>query len=202
MPPDPTDPHSSPETSVPPHSSQSVQPSQPFRVGLGYDLHRLEPKLSADERPAKGQPVRPLILAGVVIPHDMGVVAQSDGDAVYHAITDALLGALAQQDIGQLFPDTSLANKGQDSAVFLRYAAMLVSKLGYSIMNIDATVILERPKVAPHKFAMRGNVARVLGVDVSQVNIKGKTHESLDSLGAGRGVEVHAVALLMKSPQT
>lgn len=194
MPPDPLQAAQTAQTDA--HTP--VLPTQPFRIGIGYDLHRLEPFPAEGTPPVKGQPVRPLILGGVNIPHDLGVVAHSDGDALYHAITDALLGALAQQDIGQLFPDTSLPHKGQDSAVFLRYAATLVARLGYSILNLDATIILERPKVSPHKIAMRTNIARELSLDLSQVNIKGKTHESLDSLGAGRGVEVHAVVLLIR----
>ncbi|MFO0855743.1 MAG: 2-C-methyl-D-erythritol 2,4-cyclodiphosphate synthase [Phycisphaerales bacterium] len=194
MPPDPLHTAQASQTD----SGTPTLPTQPFRIGMGYDLHRLESFPADGTPPAKGQPVRPLILGGVKIPHDLGVVAHSDGDAVYHAITDALLGALAQQDIGQLFPDTSLPNKGQDSAVFLRYAATLVGKLGYSIANLDATIILERPKISPHKLAIRTNIARELSLDLSQVNIKGKTHESLDSLGAGRGVEVHVVVLLLK----
>lgn len=161
----------------------------PFRIGHGYDLHRLE------SRPPAGVG-RELILGGVKLPHDRGPIAHSDGDALYHAVTDALLGALAQPDIGQLFPDTDPRHESQDSEVFLAESARRVNAAGYRIGNLDCTVILERPKLSPVKDQMRANIARVLGLDVSQVNIKGKTHEKVDAVGEGRAVEVHVVVLL------
>ncbi len=160
-----------------------------MRIGHGYDIHRLE------YLPPAGQG-KPLILAGTTIPSDRGPIAHSDGDALYHAVTDALLGALGEPDIGQLFPDTAPANAGRNSADFLKDAAARVTKAGYRVGNLDCTIILEKPKLSPHKAAMRANLARVLGVDQSQVNIEGKTHEKVDAVGEGRAVEVHVVVLL------
>jgi 2-C-methyl-D-erythritol 2,4-cyclodiphosphate synthase len=160
------------------------------RIGHGYDLHRLEP------RPPAGQG-RPFILGGVTLPHDRGPIAHSDGDALYHAVTDALLGALTQPDIGQLFPDTDPRHESQDSEVFLAETAKRVHAAGFRISNLDCTVILEKPKLSPVKDQMRANIARVLGLELSQVNLKGKTHEKVDAVGEGRAVEVHVVALLV-----
>lgn len=181
-------------TSAPNRPSDS-QPD--FRVGHGYDLHRLE--LRGQGGLTAGQPVRPLVLGGERIEHDRGPVAHSDGDAVYHAVTDAILGALGQPDIGQLFPDADPRHDAQDSSVFLREAAERARRAGYAISNLDATVILERPKLSPHKDAMRANLARVLEIDTSRVNLKGKTHEKVDAVGEGRAVEVHVVVLLARS---
>ena len=164
----------------------------PVRIGHGYDLHRLEP------RPPAGAG-REMILGGVKLPHDRGPIAHSDGDALYHAVTDALLGALALPDIGQLFPDTDPRHESQNSEVFLAEAGARVAAAGYKIANLDCTVILERPKLSPVKDQMRANIARVLGLDLSQVNLKGKTHEKVDAVGEGRAVEVHVVALLSKA---
>lgn len=165
--------------------------SDSFRIGHGYDLHRLEPLPPA----GKG---RPLILGGVALQHDAGPVSHSDGDALYHAITDALLGAIAHPDIGQLFPDTDPRHESQDSSVFLLEAARRFRMGGWTVINLDATVILERPKLAPHKDAMRVNIARLLGVNTDRINIKGKTHEKVDAVGEGRAVEVHVVVLLVR----
>lgn len=162
-----------------------------IRVGHGYDLHRLEALAPAGAG-------KPLVLGGVRLEHDRGVVAHSDGDALYHAVTDAILGALALPDIGQLFPDTDPRHESQDSAVFLQAAGLKAKTLGWKIGNIDATVILERPKLSPHKDAMRANIARVLGIGLGDVNIKGKTHEKVDAVGEGRAVEVHVVVLMEK----
>jgi 2-C-methyl-D-erythritol 2,4-cyclodiphosphate synthase len=161
-----------------------------MRIGHGYDLHRLEPLGSTL--------ARPLVLGGVRMEHDRGPIAHSDGDALYHAVTDALLGAIAEPDIGQLFPDTDPRHDAQDSEVFLAEAVRRVQARGLQVVNVDATVILERPKLSPHKEAMRINLSRVLGVDVSSVNVKGKTHEKVDAVGEGRAVEVHVVVLLSK----
>ena len=177
---------------IPPTNSSSFLP---IRVGHGYDLHRLE--VLGQSIQGQTQPVRPLILGGVLLDHTHGPVAHSDGDALYHAITDALLGAIAQPDIGQLFPDTDPRHDAQDSSVFLAAAAERVRTLGYVIGNLDATVILERPKISPHKLVMIANIARILGIDVSCVNVKGKSHESVDAVGEGRAVEVHCVVVLL-----
>jgi 2-C-methyl-D-erythritol 2,4-cyclodiphosphate synthase len=162
-----------------------------IRVGHGYDLHRLEVLEPAGT-------AKPLTLGGVVLEHDRGVVAHSDGDALYHAVTDAILGAMALPDIGQLFPDTDPIYKSADSATFLRAAAQRVHEMGWRIVNIDATVILEKPKLAGRKAEMRTNIAKVLAMRLEDVNVKGKTHEKVDAVGEGRAVEVHAVVLLQK----
>ena len=154
-----------------------------IRVGSGYDLHRLVSD-------------RPLILAGLTIPHDKGLAGHSDADAVCHAVTDALLGATALGDIGRHFPDTDPAWKDADSMALLARVVELVVAAGYAIGNVDVTVIAERPKLAPHADAMRANLARVLGVDVSRVSVKGKTNERVDAVGAGDAIAVHAVVLV------
>jgi 2-C-methyl-D-erythritol 2,4-cyclodiphosphate synthase len=164
-----------------------------FRVGHGYDLHRLE-------RVAPEGAGRVMILGGVKIPESaIGPVGHSDGDVLYHAVTDAILGALGLPDIGQLFPDTDPKHDGQDSAVFLREANKRMRAMGYRVSNMDVTVICERPKVMPIKEKIRANVARLIGADVSLVNIKGKTHEKVDAVGEGRAIECHVVVLLIKA---
>ncbi|MBS0197838.1 MAG: 2-C-methyl-D-erythritol 2,4-cyclodiphosphate synthase [Planctomycetes bacterium] len=163
----------------------------PFRVGHGYDLHRLEVQAPA----GKG---RPFILGGVILEHTHGPISHSDGDALYHAVTDALLAAISQPDIGQLFPDTDPRHESQDSSIFLAEAARRVAQAGWNIGNVDATVILERPKLSPHKQAMRANIARLIAAPLDSVNIKGKTHEKVDAVGEGRAVEVHVVTLLWR----
>jgi 2-C-methyl-D-erythritol 2,4-cyclodiphosphate synthase len=167
----------------------------PFRLGHGYDLHRLHPLSTPSPT---SQPVRPLVLAGVLIPADVGPIAHSDGDAVLHAITDALLGAIAQPDLGQLFPDHAPENAARDSRDFLAEALRRAAAAGYTIVNLDATIILERPKIAPHKRAMVESLARLVALPIDRVNVKGKTHEGLDALGRGEAVEVHAVVLLAR----
>jgi 2-C-methyl-D-erythritol 2,4-cyclodiphosphate synthase len=171
---------------VTPSSSPSL------RIGHGYDLHRLEPA------PPKGNG-RPFVLGGVRLPYESGPISHSDGDALYHAVTDAILGALAQPDIGQLFPDTDPRHESEDSRVFLAEAGRRAAEAGYGIINLDATVILERPKIGQHKDAMRKNIAGVLGMPLECVNVKGKTHEKVDAVGEGRAVEVHCVVLLQAS---
>ena len=157
--------------------------SQP-RIGHGFDLHRLEP----------GQQ---LTVGGLKLEHDRGCEAHSDGDVLYHAVTDAVLGALGLDDIGQLFPDTDDAWDGADSAIFLREAYMRMTAEGYKIGNMDCTVILQRPKLGPHKPEIKANLAKLLGCDVSQVNLKAKTHEDVDALGENRAIACHAVVLLV-----
>jgi 2-C-methyl-D-erythritol 2,4-cyclodiphosphate synthase len=176
----------------------SSQPAAHIRIGHGYDLHRLEPLAPAGQD-AGHDAARPFVLAGVEIRHDRGPVGHSDGDAVYHAVTDAILGALALPDIGELFPDTDPAYRGADSAMFVEAAAEKMRRAGYAVGNLDVTVICERPKLSPQKRAMIANIARLLGCDVAQVNLKGKTHEKVDAVGEGRAIEVHVVALLMKT---
>lgn len=163
------------------------------RIGHGYDLHRL----AAVDAPVGTERGRPMVLGGVAIPSERGPVAHSDGDALLHAITDAILGALGEPDIGQLFPDTDPAWLGAESAQFLRRAVNIARAAGFEVGNVDATVIAERPKVGPHKAAIRASVASMLGVGISSVNVKGKTHEGVDAVGQGLAIEVHAVVLLV-----
>ena len=161
-----------------------------MRIGHGYDLHRLEPV-------APDGAGRPFVLGGVRVPHDRGPVGHSDGDALLHAVTDAILGGMGQPDIGQLFPDTDPAWSGKDSAHFLAEAVRRMHAAGLKVGNIDATVICERPKIGPVKDAIRANLARLLGTPETAVNVKGKTHEKVDAVGEGRAIEVHVVALLV-----
>jgi 2-C-methyl-D-erythritol 2,4-cyclodiphosphate synthase len=162
-----------------------------LRVGHGYDLHRLEP------RPPMGAG-RQFVLGGVQLAHDHGPIAHSDGDALLHAVTDAVLSAAGQPDIGQLFPDTDPRHASQDSREFLREAARRVRGLGFVVLHVDCTVILERPKLSPHKQAMIETIAHELSIPASRVGLKGKTHEKVDAVGEGRAVEVHVVAMLTK----
>lgn len=162
-----------------------------IRIGHGYDLHRLEPP------PPQGRG-RPFVLGGVTLDHPLGPVAHSDGDALYHAVTDALLGALSLPDIGQLFPDDDPRHDAQDSSVFLSEAAKRVTGAGWVVANLDCTVILERPRLGPVKDQIRENIARLLAVEPAAVNLKGKSHEGVDAVGEGRAVEAHAVVLLVK----
>ncbi len=166
--------------------------SPPIRIGHGYDLHRLEPTAPQ----GRG---RPFILAGIRFEHPTGPVGHSDGDAVYHAVTDAILGALGESDIGQLFPDNDPRYDGADSAAFVEAAKARMRDAGYAIGNLDITVICQRPKIAARKPEMIANVAGLLGCRVERVNLKGKTHEEVDAVGEGRAVEVHAVVLLEKT---
>lgn len=162
-----------------------------IRIGHGYDLHRLEP-LSPE---GVG---KTFIMAGVTLEHDRGPVGHSDGDVVYHAVTDAMLGALGEPDIGQLFPDTDPRWKNADSAQFLIAATQRMCDAGYEIANVDVTVVCERPKISGHKTAMIENLAQALGCRADLVNLKGKTHERVDAVGEGRAVEAHVVVLLQK----
>ncbi len=159
--------------------------SQPIRIGHGFDLHRLE----AGHK---------LVVGGLHVQHDRGADAHSDGDVVYHAVTDAVLGALAQDDIGQLFPDNDPKWRGADSTVFVKEATRRMTDAGYVIGNLDVTVILQRPKLGPHKPAIRANLAALLGCDISRVNVKAKTHERVDAVGQGHAIACHAVILLMQ----
>lgn len=160
---------------------------QPFRIGHGFDLHRLEPG-------------RAMVIGGVHIEHDRGPAGHSDGDVVYHAVTDAILGALARPDIGQLFPDNDPKWQGAASDVFVAEADRLMREAGYVIGNVDVTVICQKPKIGPHKDTIRRNLAYLLGCDVEQVNVKGKTHEKVDAVGEERAIACHVVALLAGKP--
>ena len=154
------------------------------RIGHGFDLHRLEPGL-------------PLVVGGVALKHDRGCAAHSDGDVVYHAVTDAILGALGQDDIGQLFPDNDPKWKGADSSVFVREAVMRMDGAGYDLGNLDITVILEAPKLSRRKDVMRMNLAELLHCEASRINLKGKTHEGVDALGENRAIACHVVVMLV-----
>jgi len=158
-----------------------------MRIGHGYDLHRL----------VEG---RPLVLGGVTVPFDRGLLGHSDADIVCHAVTDAVLGAAGLGDIGRHFPDTDPAWKGADSLALLARACSLVRAAGFDVVNVDVTVIAERPKLVPFVEAMRANVAQALEGAVEQVSIKGKTNEGVDSMGAGESMAAHAVALLARRP--
>jgi 2-C-methyl-D-erythritol 4-phosphate cytidylyltransferase/2-C-methyl-D-erythritol 2,4-cyclodiphosphate synthase len=162
---------------------QDAKPARTGRAGFGYDLHRL----------VEG---RPLILGGVTIPFDRGLAGHSDADAICHAITDALLGAAGAGDIGRHFPDTDPRWKGASSLDLLRRAVEIVREHGLAVGNVDATVILERPKLAPHVEQMRATLAEVLGVTPDRVSIKGKTNEGVGEIGRGEAIAVHAIALV------
>ena len=156
------------------------------RIGTGYDLHRL----------VEG---RPLVLAGVRVPFERGLQGHSDADIVCHAVTDALLGAAAAGDIGQLFPDTDPQWKDADSLRLLREAVTVVTNSGHAIVNVDVTVVAERPKLRPYVENMRANLAEALGIPREAVSIKGKTNEGIGEIGRGEAMACHAVALLVKS---
>ena len=157
-----------------------------IRVGLGHDTHRL----------GRGES---LVLGGLAIPHDKAAIGHSDADVLLHAITDALLGAAALGDIGELFPDTDPANKGRDSAGMLAAAAARVAAAGWRVVNLDCVIFAQRPKILPHRQRIRERIAGILGISPDRVNVKGKTHEKVDAVGEGRAIEVHVVALLARS---
>lgn len=155
-----------------------------IRVGQGYDVHQLVEN-------------RPLILGGVTIPFEKGLLGHSDADALLHAITDAILGAAALGDIGKLFPDTAAENKDANSRELLRVAYAAVQKAGWRVVNIDSTVIAQQPKLRPYIDTMRQNIADDLQIDISAVNVKGKTNEKLGYLGRMEAIEAQAIALLV-----
>lgn len=158
-------------------------PNPSHRIGIGTDLHRLVPG-------------RKLVLAGVKIPFQKGPLGHSDGDALTHAICDALLGAAALGDIGHHFPDTSPKWHNASSLLFLRHVRKLVGEAGYKIVNVDSTVGLERPKLAPYIPRMRKNVATALGIKPEHVSLKAKSGEGLDAVGRGEAIRADAVALI------
>jgi 2-C-methyl-D-erythritol 2,4-cyclodiphosphate synthase len=154
-----------------------------FRVGIGNDIHRL----------VEG---RKLILGGVEIPYERGLLGHSDGDSLTHAITDALLGAAALGDIGSHFSDKDPQWAGADSLVFLRHVRGLLEERGFEIANIDATILAERPKMAPHIPGMKTRLAEAMKISESQINIKAKTNEGLDAIGRGEAIAAQVIALL------
>ena len=156
-----------------------------MRIGHGYDVHRL----------VEG---RDLILGGVKIEHETGLLGHSDADVLLHAISDALLGAAALGDIGKLFPDNDEKYKGADSLLLLRKVGVHLFSAGYKIVNIDATVIAQAPKLAPHIRAMRVNIARALDLDISDVSVKATTEVGLGFSGEKKGIAAHAVCLIEK----
>ena len=156
-----------------------------MRVGLGYDVHRL----------VEG---RQLILGGVTIPYEKGLLGHSDADVLVHAVMDALIGAMGLGDIGKHFPDTDPAYKGADSIVLLQHVAELMTSEGYVLGNVDATIIAQKPKMAPHIKLMRKHIAEALNAETSQVNVKATTEEGLGFTGDGSGISAQAVCLIVK----
>jgi 2-C-methyl-D-erythritol 2,4-cyclodiphosphate synthase len=157
----------------------------PFRIGEGWDTHALVEH-------------RKLVLGGVEIPHPMGLAGHSDADALLHAITDAVLGAAALGDIGRHFPDTDAAWKGADSWKLLQEAVRRVRDTGWTVGNVDSTIVAQAPKMAPHIPAMRERIAAALGVTVDQVNVKAKTAENMGPVGRKEAIEARAVCLLIR----
>ena len=176
----------SPATGDAPAPGQPLSPAAwpRLRIGEGWDVHQL----------VTG---RPLILGGITIPHSQGLLGHSDADALLHAITDALFGAAALGDIGHHFPDTDPAFKGADSGVLLVECSRRVRAAGWQIANIDATIVAQAPKMAPHIPAMVERIAVLLDVAPGQVNVKAKTAEKLGPVGEGRSIEARAVCLLV-----
>ncbi len=154
-----------------------------MRIGMGYDVH----KLVED---------RKLIIGGVEIPYEKGLLGHSDADVLLHAIMDALLGAAALGDIGKHFPDTDEKYKGISSIKLLEHVGQLLADNGFVIGNIDSTIIAQRPKMAPYREQMRENIARALKIDISQIGVKATTEEGLGFTGAGEGISSQAIALL------
>ncbi len=154
-----------------------------MRIGHGYDVHRLEIG-------------RKLILGGVEIPYDMGLLGHSDADVLLHAISDALLGAAALGDIGKHFPPSDAKYKNIDSRILLREVAKLLREKGFGILNIDSTILAEKPKMAPHILTMRENIAADLGIPLNAVSVKATTEEGLGFTGKGEGIAAHAVCLI------
>ena len=158
----------------------------PFRIGHGYDVHRL----------TEG---RRLILGGAEIPFEKGLLGHSDADVLTHAVMDAVLGAAALGDIGKYFPDSDERYRGADSLALARKTAELLREAGYTVSNIDVTVLCQRPKLAPHIPAMRENIARAYGIPTDAVSVKATTEEGLGFTGSGEGIAAHAVALICRT---
>lgn len=160
-----------------------------LRVGHGYDVHRL----------AEG---RPLVVGGVTVPFETGLDGHSDADVLLHAVMDALLGAAALGDIGALFPDSDPAYEGASSVALLREVRARLAAAGFGVVNVDATVVAQAPKLAPYRDAMRENIAAALGIEVSRVSVKATSEEGLGFTGAGLGIAAHAAALIEKLEKT
>ncbi len=156
-----------------------------MRVGLGYDVHKL----------VEG---RKLIIGGVDVPHEKGLLGHSDADVLIHAVMDSILGALALGDIGKHFPDTDKKYKGADSMKLLEFVYNLINEKGYSIGNIDCTIIAQSPKMAPHIQNMRENIAKVLNTSIENINVKATTEEGLGFTGAKEGIAAQSICLLVK----
>ncbi|RKD67533.1 2-C-methyl-D-erythritol 2,4-cyclodiphosphate synthase [Sinobaca qinghaiensis] len=156
-----------------------------MRIGHGFDVHQLDAS-------------RPLIIGGITVPHSKGLIGHSDADVLLHAVTDAILGAIGEGDIGKHFPDTDQAFKDADSAVLLEKVMETVAERGYQIGNIDGTILAEKPKMAPHIQSMRERIAEITKADVSQVNVKATTTEKLGFTGREEGIAAHAVVLLIE----
>jgi len=167
-------------------TSAKEMTSSPYRIGIGNDIHHL----------VEG---RKLILGGVEIPFEKGLLGHSDGDSLSHAITDALLGAAGLGDIGTHFSDKDARWKDADSMVFLRHVCELLAQNGYRISNVDATILAERPKMMPHIPSMKSKLAETMSIDPARINIKAKTNEGLDAIGRGEAIAAQAVALIFTS---
>ena len=163
----------------------AVEFSPMYRVGLGHDTHRLEPGAG-------------LRLGGVEVPHDRRMVGHSDADVLLHALTDALLGAAAMGDIGEMFPDTDPANRGRDSADMLSLAWRQVREAGWRVVNVDCVVHAQRPKLSPYKEAIRRRIAEILQIEPSQVGVKAKTGEGVGTIGQEEAIEAQCVILLQQ----
>jgi len=159
-----------------------------LRIGHGYDIHRLEAGAA------------PLVVGGVTIPFELGVVAHSDGDVIYHSICDAIFGALGLPDIGQFFPDNDPRWKGATSDVFMAEAHRQMDLRGYKLGNVDVTLIAQKPRMMPHKPAMKENIVALLQSTPDRVNVKARTHEGVDAVGEVRAIECHVCLLMEKAP--
>jgi 2-C-methyl-D-erythritol 2,4-cyclodiphosphate synthase len=157
-----------------------------IRIGLGHDTHRLGPGAG-------------LVIGGITIPHDRAAIGHSDADVLLHALTDALLGAAALGDIGEMFPDTDPANRGRDSADMLRRAAARVAEAGWRVMNLDCVVFAQRPKILPHRTAIRRRIAEILGIDDSAVWLKAKTGEGVGPIGEELAIAAECVVLIERA---
>lgn len=160
--------------------------TSPFRVGLGYDLHRLE----------EG---RPLVLGGVTIPYAFGLAGHSDADVLAHAVTDAILGAVNLGNIGMLFPDTDPANKDLDSMIFLREAMKRLGEAGYALVNVDTVIVAQRPKLNPYTARMAARLAAEMGLPEDAVSVKPKTNEHMGPEGRGEAISAQAVVLVQRA---
>lgn len=161
-----------------------------MRIGLGHDTHRFE------EGPAR----RPLVLGGVAVPFPRSLVGHSDADVLFHALTDAILGALGEGDIGDVFPDTDEENRGRNSAEFLKYAADLVYERGWRFENVDAVIFAQAPKLGPYKAQMKIEIARILDIPPEMVGVKAKTGERVGFIGREEAISAEAVVLLENDP--